>query len=1038
MLSIFGLLLMASRGHADLSNKPTAFDFQERTGFPLTWDDRIIGLDALDADVKGAMVNAGDTLVDWLTARERISASAHANRRAARVVRVFSDQPVYIYQGFALLPDPTTPDAPVDLDKHWNVEIDCNGGDPDKRARCVSLHRDHVQNRGAIALVLAARTIIVRGENATGGMSLVTMSESLHMDGDSTIDLSARQDPAPTFGAGMQYQLFAELIGSPGEAKMIDDSATATSPGAEPGPANPWYFVDPSGSVPNDPLVDLQWQLDVARQIAPDYDWAGVDPCAAAEDRDACWKRREPRGLAGLDGGSWFGLTLRSTPVYARSLGQPGGAGGVGLDHVADIECGAPPVSYDSGCHVHPLGCNPDTGPCNPGAPPSPDDECVCQVPLCNSPPCNVCPDDPGQAANDRLKLLCALDQELQFKLDRIVLRENFYGYPFNYVPPASVQTSHPLAQLDLVKLVKEEMTKTKGDFGFWIEYGAILSGQYNNVTDATTKLNNEIAFLNDATDANGTLTLGLALADQRVHDAALELDQIALTIQQLQGMKVLVKTSKGSGLVDAKELAVGVGLAAAFGFGGPAAGAFAISIFKAGFSNAKEDEAKQQVTAVHATDEAATAAAKDDQKYKQGVFKKTYDAELDDDWAKKGGNAALGALLTGFDPFVQAWLNETGLKSEAKAKQSLGEVPLDAAVLAQAMDAFRAAAKLGQALAERRLEAQKILEAGRRKAQLQASLQTVQTTSPGTTPSTEVQYQIADLALLAAATRVDRAGEYFFLLRRGVERDAVPLDPTTGQSNLAANENSFILSDGICQATTLDASSLDVNLMTLPCFEQRVGFLEAYAAGLQSAISVLDVQDTTVPFADWTLGTDAQGQPVYALTLEVTLAKAHRDFRATHRKQKLHDVVFFLQTNDPVPAAIPIRVRRPQTNLDVYWIGEATPPGGQPGPVFVSFDVAHATPSSPGDLLFQLLRDTSTYQRDAFACNALDVTSPLGGQLDFCKLSNLEAGSLGRAYLEGLSLIGDLDIEVPVASLGGRVPTKLFADVRYTHAINY
>ncbi|MBE7481583.1 MAG: hypothetical protein HS104_16580 [Polyangiaceae bacterium] len=1629
-----GLLLMASRGHADLSSKPTAFDFQERTGFPLTSDERIVGLDALDTDVKSGILHAGDTLLDWLTVRERISASAHANRRAARVVRVFSDQPVYIYKGFALLPDPTKPDAAVDVDKDWNVDVDCNGGDPDnfKSARCVSLHRDHVQNRSAIALVLVARTIIVRGENATGGMSLVTMSESLHFSGDATIDLSARQDAAPTFGIGQSYPIFADLIGSPGESKNIDDSATATIPGAEPGPANPWYYVDPNGSVPNDPLSDLQWQLDVARQVAPDYDWSGVDPCAEAQDREACWKGREPRGLAGLDGGSWFGLTLRATAVNARSFGQPGGKGGVGLDHPKDIECGSPPVQYDPNCHVHPFGCDPHSFPCNPGAPPHAGDECVChaeqctqtqcsvnyapetpgadcavtcgisalakgqrggqagpggrggvvrisavtrpgicnyfpedtlsdpakahwlderclngqaddgpagapedcdadlcrgdpnvsvcddggslaaygpvsfidvpnaqklidaikevvpkpgpgpdpeldllnplvqpaagatapakafldvtqgkylqlavgqgspgvptvqgvattpvwapstklvlppslfgpsltlpeqpaplpaepdesaddvlfgdeimaaaawkddpggakkakqspfakaywkwaklvrwvrtqlvganpsltgceehcpslrwvfvdrvtrflvrdsvraaarklagdtrtdaatattleaplrpvrvtlvrpppggrptfimkggtgavqvldgpikvqptivdvcaepavstlgadsfgngkagspgfggmgaekrcagwhptvpyvcsrppiddhctrsdvtfgqfvcpddrcrtlwaypkwiappwrtipaawecpagypsmvlvtasgldtdpgtgvtvcpskvggeggvecdapegavgtkiplgvpalpeasqvrpwtkvswayalhklhplelrrrggrantyfkrglelgaaarylstiaytrynEVPLCNSPPCDVCPDDPGQAANDRLKLLCALEQELQFKLDRIVRRENIYGYPFNYVPPASMQTSEPLAKLDLVTLVKAEMTQAKEQRQFWIEYGAILSGKYNSVNEATTKLNNEIQFLNDATDSNGTLTLGLALADQRVHDAALELDQIALTIKQLQGMKVLVKTSKGSGLVDAGELAMGVGLAAAFGFGGPAAGAFALGVLKSGWTNGKEASAKQQDSQVNAKPGDVSKANKG-----KVTFSQQYDAELDKDWAEQGGNATLAELADQLDPLIQAWLTEVGLKSEASAKQSLGEVLLDAAVLAQAMDAYRAAAKLGQAMAERRLEAQKILEAGRRKAQLQASLATVQGIGSGTYPSAEVQYQIADLALLAAATRVDHAGEYFFLLRRGVERDAVPLDPATGNSVLAANENAFIKNDPICQANTLDASSLDVNLKTLDCFHQRVGYLEAYTAGLQSAVNVLDLQDTTIPLSNWTLGTDAQGQPAYSLTLEVTLAKAHRDYRASHRKQKLFDVTLFMETNDPTPAAIPIRIRRPETNLDVYWIGQNTPQGGgQPSPVFVSFDVAHAIPSSPGDLLFQLLRDTSTYQRDAFACNGLGVNSPLGGQLDLCKLSNLEPSSVGRAYLEGLSLIGDLDIEIPVASLGGRAPTKLFADVRYTHAINY
>lgn len=1675
----FGVIATTSR--AEVSNKPTAFDFQERTGFPLTWDDRIVGLDALDTDVKGAMVLAGDTLGDWLTVRERIAASAHTTRRAARVVRVFSDQPVYIYKGFALLPDPTNPDAPTNLDKDWNVELNCAGGDPDnfKSARCVSLHRDHVQNRGAIALVLVARTIIVRGENATGGMSLVTMTENLHMGGDALVDLSARQDPAPTLGVGKPHIIFQELVGSPEEEKPLDTLLTATSPTIEPGPANPWFFVDPNASLPNDPLADLQWQLDVARQAVPDYDWSGGDPCkylpaggtggtggatggtggsgggtggtgatgasggtggGSPMDRETCWKRREARGLAGLDGGSWFGLTLRATPIYSRSLGQPGGHGDKGLDFVEQIACGAAPMKYNLSCHIHNFGCNPDAPngpPCTEDPPPHPGDECVChgeaceqtqcsvnyaadspgtgcavtcgisplaagqrggqagpggragvvrvsavtrpgvcdsfpedilkdpakvhwlderclngqgddgppgapvdcdsnfcegdpnvsvcdsgdstaaygpvsfsdipdaqdlidvikgvvpdpgpspspelglinplvqptggaispkrvfldvsagsyvqlavgdvaptvptfdgvasapqwgplaplllppslfgptlsppeqptampailpaepdettddqafgdevlaaaafkdddgggnkmkkgpianahwkwakllrfvrsqivaanpslagcdqhcnelkwvfvdrlarflvrdsvraaarklagdqrtadaasalvleaplrpvrvtfvqpatggrptvlmkggsgavqimdgplkvnptivdvctqpavstfdpdsfkngkagvpglggtgafsrcagwhptvpyvcsrpplddhctrsdvplgqfvcpddrcrtlwafpkwiaepwrtipaawecppgypnkmlvsasgldmdpgpevsvcpakiqgeggvecdapegafgakpaagfpaapeasqvrpwlkvswafalhklhslelrrragrgntifkrgdllgagaryfstlaytrynEVPLCNSPPCDVCPDDPGQAANDRLKLLCALEQELQVKLDRIMRNENVYGYAFNYVPPASLQTGEPLAQLSLVNLTKGEMTSAKTDRNFWLLYGSILNGKYNEVNDALTKLNNEISFLNDATDSNGTLTLGLALAAQRVHDAALELDQIAKTIKQLQGKKALVKASSGSALIDVADIGAGVGVAALFGFGGPAAAAFGLAIFKDGWDSAKEGSAAGKDTKPQGSQE----AWKPFSKARAGVFAEHFNAGLDDDWVKDGKNAALKPLLSGYDPVLQDWLVEFGLKSEASAKQSLGEVLLDAAILAQVMDGYRAAAKLGQAMAERRLEAQKILEVGRRKAQLQASLLALQSIAPGSFPSPEVQYQIADLALLAAASRVDRAGEYFFLLRRGVERDAIPIDPATGQSTLAANENLFIKSDPICQATSVDANSLDVNLMTLDCFEQRVGYLDAYSGGLQSQINALDVQDTTVPFSNWTLASNAQGQPAYKLTLEVTLAKAHRDFRANHRKQKLYDVVFFLQTNDPVPAAIPIRIRRPQTNLDVYWVGENPKPGAAPSPAFVSLDVAHAFPSTAGDLLFQLLRDTSTYQRDAYACNGLDVNSPLGGQLELCKLSNLEKSLLGRAYLEGLSLIGDVEIEVPVSALGGRIPNKLFADLRYTHAVNF
>lgn len=86
------------------------------------------------------------------------------------------------------------------------------------------------------------------------------------------------------------------------------------------------------------------------------------------------------------------------------------------------------------------------------------------------------------------------------------------------------------------------------------------------------------------------------------------------------------------------------------------------------------------------------------------------------------------------------------------------------------------------------------------------------------TYPSAEVQYQIADLALLAAATRVDHAGEYFFLLRRGVERDAVPLDPATGNSVLAANENAFIKNDPICQANTLDGEERASGSGGAPC----------------------------------------------------------------------------------------------------------------------------------------------------------------------------------------------------------------------------
>lgn len=136
------------------------FDYQERTGFPLSHDDRVVALGDIAAIVQnGIHSSAPDTVKDWEAVREQIMAGNHCRRQNVRVVRVYTDQPIYFHKGFALLPDPTRPDQPSDPAKDFDVESDCTNPDSLKRKRCVSLHRDHVDNRGVAALFIVARTI---------------------------------------------------------------------------------------------------------------------------------------------------------------------------------------------------------------------------------------------------------------------------------------------------------------------------------------------------------------------------------------------------------------------------------------------------------------------------------------------------------------------------------------------------------------------------------------------------------------------------------------------------------------------------------------------------------------------------------------------------------------------------------------------------------------------------------------------------------------------------------------------------------------
>jgi hypothetical protein len=1573
---------------------PTEFDFayQERTGFPLSHDDRVLTLGAVDALVQPAIhaTLAPDSVLDWQSVRNRIEQGNHSSRRKVRVVRAYSDQPVYIYKGFALIPDPTRSEDAVDPSQQFDVELDCSSPDSLKRKRCISLHRDHVDNRGVGAVFLIARTIIVRGENQTGGLSLITMTENLWTTVADVIDLSARQDPAPTFGIGQTYGLFTEQIGSAALKTNVDEGAFRIKPALPPSTTNPWLFGDSLF----EPLSDLQYQFDRAREVIPDYDWSAGDPCESILDKESCWKQREPRGFAGLDGGSWFGLTYRTTGLYARSFGQPGGPGGPGMDAVRDIESANPPVNDQLECSIIPQGCNPKQYPCSTTNPPAPKDECVCdvdtctqtacnvnyveelgagadcvvtcgisalakgqrggqggpgglagtirisavtkmtpcsiteddladptklhrldeqcvngqadegagqpadcasdvckfdpnvtvcgvpggpgsdqntnyggyaaadavvdyissQIPpgneemaaemplfdpilrtsaggpsegwldigegallrlglpqpddpgvlevtgsaatpawapnralvmptilylagafapdaafkiptdtgdsealsearargktswasflrsvrgylvaqnpdqlagceqqcteltwafvervaryaaapsvrtalarlagyaqpgdpqaqpdrspvkfvlvhaarerppdmiarsryggidipaellvakvdaglinvtcsldlvssfstgggqfgqggpgghgaekrcsgwsptiewicvrpplvqkctrenvnpiggglqcpdrrcqtlyqfpelgtaqggmpasyvcpsgyhlkkyqqelfgigypivcptridgpggvrcqspqglpgvsyyplkglaskslvrawprgawavatdrlhplellrrvgrantlykrgdrlgaaarylstrkhtlaalnaglICQSPPCFTCPADPGSASTDTRERLCTLDSEMASQLGRLTGGENFYGYQPNYVPPPSLATLDPLAQIDLVSLVKSEITWAKNRREFWLFYGAILNDVWKQTGSRRNELNGELDALNAALAENtGSLWLSFKDADQRVDQAAAEIEQIRQVIEAIQGLKWKLQGPSGGIDIDAGEVALVVVAAAATAYGGPAAGFAAAAVWQ-GLKNYGKDEH----SAGDSSDKGISLAD-----FGKGE-KSSDDSQVD--WDQQD-EEFLGGLVKGLSESDSAksllgfFASALGL-SEETAKNTMAEVILDAIALQTAIELYQAGAKFSQALMQRRIAQQKLREAERRRAQILASLSAldkVDSLPNGAYPPEEVQYQIADLAFRSAAAHVDRAGELFFLLRRGAERDGVPADPATGKSTLATYELTEMSKQPDCSGVT--TVSMDINFLTLDCFDGRASILGTYAGGIQRMGYTLDVQDTVIPASAWKMDPQAT-EPQALLTLDVQLEQAHRGVRAAHRKQKIEDITFFLETNDPAPAKIDILIRRPETNKDVYWVGKATDAGGTPFDVFQSFDLALAPAGQPGDLLYNILRSSSSYDRNAFACNGLDESSPQSLLLEDCTLSSLAPGPLKRAYLAGLSLIGSLEIRIPTASLGGRIPSKFFARYKYTH----
>ncbi|HKY39917.1 MAG TPA: hypothetical protein VJN18_28470 [Polyangiaceae bacterium] len=645
---------------------------------------------------------------------------------------------------------------------------------------------------------------------------------------------------------------------------------------------------------------------------------------------------------------------------------------------------------------------------------------------------CPVCPLDPTALVSDEHKRLCALVGDTNAKLRQIIASLNYYGYSANFVPPASTRLHDPLASFDLLSLVRDELERADGTSKFWLEYGGILNGIFNDVSTALDELNLQQSFLADAVDPQGSLGLELDGANLRVRELAAQLQLIHAKIEALNLIRAQLRT--GAGFIDLEDIGAFVGVvvaAAATAYGGPLAGA-AVAVIWGGLQQGlSSDEAADQALQGRPNGPGATLV------WKNGCLQSAQDSKKlpTGDECYSNFKDRLAAELPETElvkVLVRQFLDGIGI--DQSSTDATRELIVDAALATLTSDAHRVGSDLGAALQATTVVEERYREGLRQLARIAAAKNTLQDVPLTGFPAPEVQLALADLAFHSAAASVDRAGEYFFLYRRGVERDVLPLDPVTGASTLTSRERNFLTGELVC--TGVATPSLDINFSTLPCFERRIDFLNqesAVAHGIRSGDS-LEVADTTVPFSAWTLGTDSEGDPAYSFSLSVDITKAQRGSRGTlngvgELKQAIRDVALFLETNSPAPAAVRLKVRRPTDSADRFYIGRL-----EGVRQFQFFDVARGGAAAPETPLFELLRDSTSYERFAFACNGLDQQDDLTGELAKCKLSNLTEQE--RAFLVERSLIGDLDFTIKVADLGGRTPVRLFALVDYFYTV--
>jgi hypothetical protein len=641
---------------------------------------------------------------------------------------------------------------------------------------------------------------------------------------------------------------------------------------------------------------------------------------------------------------------------------------------------------------------------------------------------CSTCPADPASLASGAARDLCGAVGDVNQKLRQLTASTNFYGYTQSYVPPASMRLFDATSSVDLVSLVQEELTRASTQTDRWLTYGNIANETFRNVNDARQRLDLETQALSDAVAAGGVLSLEVQASDQRIRDLAQQLFLVHEKIKALNQVKAKLNSPGGVIDIDLGSLVKVAVVAAATAYGGPAGGAAAALVWsgieKGLSANDAADAAIQErgktPSATVVSSNGCVQAVQDSKKLPDGnaCWDKFTDKLVD-------GLAESDAVKGLVNEFMRA----AGL-GEPAAPDALKSMIVDNAITSLTIEAYRTAGDLGAVLQEGIISEEKYREAVRQITRVNSAKNTLDQVPATGFPAPEVQLALADLAFKSAAAAVDRAGEYYFLLRRGAERDIVPVDAVTGLSELTERERLSLASDIECAGVT--APSLDINFSTLACFDRRVDFLDQTAAGFRNGRSLdkLEVADATVPFAEWQLVEDEDGDEAYQFTLSVDLDKAQRGSRGSgggQPRQRFYDATFFLETNNAQPAPVRMLIRRPTSSPDVYYIGKANAE-----PQFQVFDVARGADHAPENPLFELLRDRTQYSRFAFACNGLNEQSPLGGELDLCKLSNLDENS--RAFLVNRSLIGNLDFSIKVSDLEGKQPRRFFAFIQYAY----
>lgn len=628
-----------------------------------------------------------------------------------------------------------------------------------------------------------------------------------------------------------------------------------------------------------------------------------------------------------------------------------------------------------------------------------------------------TCPDNLGDLEKlpDDLQRVCNIDSEITDKLGNLAAGQNYYGYPPNYVPPTSARTFDPLVPYDLIGLATNDVDDAQTNLKFWLTYAAVLKGNERlEAGQAINLIDAQRTPLQDAINPGGELSSAYDDANTHLADDISIILELRQQVAALQTEKVKLQDASGKTfdayLGDLAEVAL---IAAAEYYGGPAAALAVTTLWETGQKNGVTGW-PQAGKGMHLPINQSAS----DSSYDFGKNSKDwYDATFKSDQAKKDLE---GMFLT--------FLHEAQSSGDTKI--------LDVGIDQLTTEIFKASVQLTQDMVARREAQQKVRAAIHRIARIDQDQYALTSVKNGTTnfPPEEVQYQLANAAFQAAAQDVEHAGETFFLLRRGVERDLVPLDPATGTSTLTADETKYINSDANCTGAGVTAASLDIDFTTLQCFRDRInGFLKLQENQVTNwKYSHFDVD---VPFSDWTDTTTPGKNPVpaYRVDLLINLALAQQGLQYGQLRQKLHDVWFFLQSDNPTAETVALLVNRPSTSSDRYLIGY----DGTGAPLFENFDLAVGANKAPSDPLYELLRDTSSYNREAFACNALTPNSTLTGNYASCELSGIEAS--GHAFVDGRSLMGPLQLFVRKADLaaaGITSPVKLTTHVVYSYPL--